>query len=97
MARKGEFKKTANARSVRQRKYQSSKEQKTNRAARNQARQEAMRDGKVSKGDGKEVDHKRPFAHGGSKSKSNTRILSASANKRAGGRIGGQRKAAKGK
>lgn len=97
MARKGEFKKNANARSVRQREYQSSREQKENRAARNQARKEAMRDGKVRKGDGKHIDHKTPLARGGSKSKSNTRVLSASANHRAGGKIGGYRKATKGK
>lgn len=97
MARKGEFKKNAKARSVRQRKYQSSEEQKENRAARNQARREALREGKARKGDGKEIDHKVPFAHGGSKHKSNTRVLSASANRRAGGKIGGQRKASKGK
>ena len=64
MARKGEFKKNANARSVRQREYQSSREQKENRAARNQARKEAMRDGKVRKGDGKHIDHKTPLASG---------------------------------
>lgn len=33
-------------------------EQKKRRAARNKARREAIRDGKVKKGDGKEIDHK---------------------------------------
>lgn len=33
-------------------------EQKKRRAARNKARRQAMRDGKVKKGDGLEIDHK---------------------------------------
>jgi len=57
MPRKGEFKKNAKADSVRQREYNSSPEQKKNRASRNAARAEAAKAGKVRKGDGKEVDH----------------------------------------
>ena len=75
MAGKGQYKSTANARSKRQREYQGSEEQKKNRAARNKARREAEREGRVRDGDGKEVDHKRPFAHGGSNHKSNTRVI----------------------
>lgn len=37
--------------------YQGTPEQKKRRAQRNAARRKAMREGKVSKGDGKEVDH----------------------------------------
>ena len=37
--------------------YHASPEQKKRRAARNRARREAMKEGKVRKGDGKEVDH----------------------------------------
>lgn len=95
MAGKGQYKSTANARSKRQRKYQGSEEQKKNRAARNKARREAEREGRVKDGDGREVDHKRPFAHGGSNHKSNTRVIDKSANRRAGGKIGGRRTAAK--
>lgn len=95
MAGKGQYKSNAKARSVRQRKYQGSEEQKKNRAARNKTRREAEREGRVRNGDGKDIDHKTPFAHGGSNHKSNTRVLSKSANRKAGGRIGGQRKAAK--
>lgn len=58
MPKKGEFKKNAKPDSVRQRKYNSQPEQKKNRASRNSARAAAMRDGKVRKGDGKDVDHK---------------------------------------
>ncbi len=38
-------------------KYQSSPKQKKNRAARNKARREAERTGRVSKGDGKDIHH----------------------------------------
>lgn len=58
MPRKGEFSKTATADSKRQRAYNSSPEQKKNRASRNAARAEAAKAGKVRKGDGKDVDHK---------------------------------------
>ena len=58
MPKKGEFKKNAKADSVRQRKYNSQPEQKKNRASRNAARAAAMKDGKVRKGDGQDVDHK---------------------------------------
>lgn len=58
MPKKGEYKKGATADSIRQREYNSSPEQKKNRASRNAARRAAERDGKVRKGDGKDVDHK---------------------------------------
>lgn len=57
MPKKGEYKKGATADSIRQREYNSSPEQKKNRASRNAARRTAERDGKVRKGDGKDVDH----------------------------------------
>ena len=47
-------------------KYHSSRKAKKARAARNQARRVMEREGKVKKGDGKEVDHKRPLSKGGS-------------------------------
>ena len=58
MAKKGEYKKGATADSIRQRKYNSSAEQKKNRASRNAARRAAEKAGKVRKGDGKDIDHK---------------------------------------
>lgn len=58
MAKRGEFKKGATADSVRQRKYNSSPEQKKRRAERNAARRKMEKAGKVKKGDGKDVDHK---------------------------------------
>lgn len=58
MAKKGEYKKGATADSVRQRKYNSSPEQKKRRAERNASRKKMEKAGKVKKGDGKDVDHK---------------------------------------
>ena len=62
-------------------KYNSKPEEKKKRAARNQARVEAIKAGRVKKGDGKDVDHKKPLSKGGSNHKSNTRVRSASANR----------------
>ena len=57
MPKKGQFKKGAKADSIRQRKYNSSPEQKKRRAQRNAARAKMEKAGKVRKGDGKDVDH----------------------------------------
>ena len=40
-----------------------------------------MAEGKVSKGDGKDVDHKNPLSKGGGTSRSNLRVTSKSANR----------------
>lgn len=61
--------------------YQGKPEQIKNRAKRNKARAEAMKDGRVKKGDGKDVDHKKPLSKGGSNHKSNTRVVSKSTNR----------------
>ncbi len=61
--------------------YHGTTKQKKNRALRNNARREAEREGKVHKGDGKEVDHKRALDRGGSNSESNWQILSRRANR----------------
>lgn len=58
MARKGEYKAGATKDSIRQRKYNSSPLQKQRRAQRNAARRKMEKEGKVRKGDGKDVDHK---------------------------------------
>jgi 5-methylcytosine-specific restriction endonuclease McrA len=62
----------------------SGKKAKKHRAARNQARAEAMADGRVRKGDGKEVDHKKPLSKGGSNAKSNRRVVSRRTNRKKG-------------
>ena len=72
--------------------YQGKPEQKKNRAKRNAARREAIKDGRVSKGDGKDIDHKRKLANGGSNTKSNTRVRSKSANRADNLKRGGRKK-----
>lgn len=57
-----------------------SPERKKARAARNRARAQLMKEGLVRKGDGKEVDHRTPLSKGGSNSRGNLRVRSASAN-----------------
>lgn len=61
--------------------YHSSEEQKKNRAKRNAARRKAERDGKVSKGDGKDVDHTKPLSKGGTNTPSNLKVKTASKNR----------------
>jgi len=61
-------------------KYQAQPEQVKNRVARNAARRKLMREGKVSKGDGKDVAHKVAFDKGGS-NKNGVRVESASKNR----------------
>jgi hypothetical protein len=61
-------------------KYQAQPEQIANRVARNAARRKLMREGKVHKGDGKDVAHKVAFDKGGS-NKQGVRVESASANR----------------
>jgi hypothetical protein len=61
--------------------YQGKPEQIKKRGERNKARAELMKDGRVSKGDGKDVDHIKPLSKGGSSTKSNLKVKSASANR----------------
>lgn len=51
------------------------------RAQRNAARAKLMDEGKVRKGDGKDVDHKSPISHGGGNERSNLRVRAASKNR----------------
>lgn len=61
--------------------YQGTSVQKKNRAKRNKARRQEMALGNVHKGDGKDVDHKKPLIKGGSVSLSNLRVVSEHANR----------------
>jgi hypothetical protein len=61
--------------------YQGKPEQIKNRAKRNAARAAMTKAGRVHKGDGKDVDHKRPLSKGGSASTSNLRVKSVHANR----------------
>lgn len=58
-----------------------SAERRKQRAMRNKARRQMMQQGKVKVGDGKDVDHKKPLSLGGSTSKNNLRVISASKNR----------------
>lgn len=62
-------------------KYEARPEQKKRRAARNAARRKAIRDGRVSKGDGKELDHVGYHVRGNLRNVK-TRVTSRSANRR---------------
>lgn len=61
--------------------YQGTEEQKHNRALRNAARRRLEREGRVHKGDGKDVDHRHPLIEGGSNQESNLRVRSVAANR----------------
>jgi hypothetical protein len=79
MPSKGQFKAGATADSIRQRKYNSKPSSKKDRASRNAARGEAMKAGKVRKGDGKDIDHK--DSNPRNNKKGNTQVMSASKNR----------------
>ena len=76
--KRGEFKKTSKKRSLYQRKYNSTPDQKRRRAERNKARRELERSGRVAKGDGKDVDHRNKNTSYGA---SNLRVRDQSANR----------------
>ena len=69
-------------------KYHSKPEQKKNRAKRNAARNKLEKEGRVSKGDGKDVHHKKSLKSGGSNAKKNLAVASKSKNRSAGGKAG---------
>lgn len=79
MPKKGQYSKTATADSIRQRKYNSKPSSKKDRASRNAARAEAIKDGRVRKGDGKDIDHK--DSNPRNNKKGNTQVMSASKNR----------------
>ena len=61
--------------------YQGKPEQIKRRARRNAARAEMAKAGKVKKGDGKDVAHKKAIVKGGGNSKSNLTVQSKSKNR----------------
>lgn len=61
--------------------YDGTEAVKKKRAQRNKARRMLEREGVVHKGDGKDVDHKKPLSKGGTTTRSNLRVKSASANR----------------
>ena len=61
--------------------YDQKPDVKKKRAARNKARAMLEREGKVHKGDGKDVDHKTPLSKGGKTTRSNLRVKNAGDNR----------------
>ena len=99
MAKKGQYKKNAKPDSVRQRKYNSKPAQKKRRAQRNAARRTAEKEGKVRKGDGKDIDHKKKGKANGKldNSKKNLRVRSVKANRADNRGTGGRKRKPKSK
>lgn len=84
MPAKGEFKSSTNKNSKRQRAYL--RKTVKNRVARNKARRAAIKDGRVSVGDSKAVNHIKPIIKGGSRDGA-TNIQSSKASLSQGGRL----------
>ena len=61
--------------------YHSKPGQKKKRAQRNAARDVMEKEGRVKKGDGKDVGHKKALAKGGSNKRSNLKVTSAAKNR----------------
>jgi hypothetical protein len=61
--------------------YNSRPEQRAARSERTMARNEAIKDGTVKRGDGLDLDHRKPLSKGGTSTKSNLRTVSASSNR----------------
>ena len=62
--------------------YHAKSKQKKNRAKRNAANR------KLKPGPGKEVDHKRPMSKGGGNGKKNLRVVTRTANRKKGSKVG---------
>lgn len=64
-----------------------SPQRRKDRAKRNKARRQLEREGKVSKGDDKVVNHKRALSKGGGTARSNLSVHSQKASNREGGKL----------
>lgn len=72
--------------------YHSKPEQRKKNDERKKARRMMEKEGKVKKGDGKDVDHKKPMRNGGKTSKGNLRVRSKTSNRADNGGRGGRKK-----
>ena len=61
--------------------YNARPDQVNKREERNRARAQLAREGKVSKGDGKDVDHKKMLDNGGSNARGNLRVVDQKTNR----------------
>ena len=64
-----------------QRQYNATKEATEKRVKNNQARQAAIKAGKASVGDNRDVDHVKPLSKGGTNAPNNLRVVAASENR----------------
>lgn len=71
--------------------YHSKPEQRKKNDQRKKARRMMEKEGKVSKGDGKDVDHKKPMRSGGKSTKGNLRVRSKKSNRADNGKRGGRK------
>lgn len=71
--------------------YHSKPEQRKKNDQRKKARRMMEKEGKVRKGDGKDVDHKKPMRSGGMSTKGNLRVRSKKANRADNGKRGGRK------
>lgn len=62
-------------------KYQGREERKNARVEQNKARRIMEKEGAVRKGDGKDVDHKKPLSKGGTTTRSNLRVTDPGSNR----------------
>jgi len=76
-------------------KYWGTKKAVAERSERNKARRILTKEGRLKKGDGKEVDHKKPLSKGGTNSKKNLTVTTRKANRRRGAAIANANKEAK--
>jgi hypothetical protein len=86
MAEKGEKRDPSSHRTPTQikrldRGYNATPEMIGKRGKNNAARAQLAKEGKVHKGDGKDVDHKTPLRNGGSNARSNLRVVDKSKNR----------------
>jgi len=91
MPKKGQLKSNATARTKKKRAFNSKPVEKKKRAARNKARNAAIKAGKAHKGDGKDIGHIKGLAQGGSTSLSNTKVENRKKNQMKGSKLGGKR------
>ena len=66
--------------------YESTTKHRHERVERTLARRELAKEGKVHKGDGRDVDHIKPLSKGGGQERSNLRAISSHANRAKGNR-----------
>lgn len=62
-------------------KFESSAKDRAERSARVSARKKAIREGRVKRNDGKEIDHIRALSEGGSNARSNLRVVPRKTNR----------------